>query len=91
MNHQKFKFTILALLTFVIIVHSYIDIQLATVTSSADIALNMPLTIAGVQYHVAVSLHQQDDFIVSPSAVGHKKKGKVSKKPKEATMHVWSL
>ena len=51
----------------------------------------MPLTINGMQYHIAVSLHSQEDFVVSPSALPHKKSTHSSKKPKEAEMHVWSL
>ena len=57
MNYQKFKYALLGFLAFVVTIHSYIDIQLAAVTSSADVSLNMPLTIAGIQYHIAVSLH----------------------------------
>ena len=57
MNYQKFKYALLGFLAFIVAIHSYIDIQLAAVTSSADVSLNMPLTIAGIQYHIAVSLH----------------------------------
>ena len=42
----------------------------------------MPLTISGLQYHIAVSLHQQDDFVLAPTSMPHKKKSKVGRKPK---------
>ena len=91
MNNQKFKWVLAVSVTLLITVHSYIDIGLTAVTSSADLALNMPLTINSMQYHIAVSLHSQQDFIVSPSVLPHKKTLPTSKKPKEGEMHVWSL
>ena len=39
---------------------AYIDIELAMVSSSADVCLNMPITVDNQQYHVAVSLHNQE-------------------------------
>ena len=38
---------------------AYIDIELAMVSSSNDVCLNMPITIDSQQYHIAVSLHNQ--------------------------------
>ena len=53
----------------------------------------MPLTINQQEYHIAISLHSQDDYIVSPALLPHKKKhkGKKAEKAEEAVMHVWSL
>lgn len=71
---------------------SYIDIELAVSTSSADVALNMPLTINDQQYHIAVSVENKEEFIVAPDALPHAKKKKVHKKADlKAAMHVWSL
>ena len=91
MNHQKFKYTFLTFCIFMLGIHAYIDITMAEVTSSADVALNMPVTIGGYQYHIAVSLHQQDDFIVLPASKSPSKKVKAVKNAKEMEMHVWSL
>ena len=49
------------------------------------------MTINDQQYHVGVSLHNQDNFIVSPKALPHRKKHNSDKSPKEAVMHVSSL
>ncbi len=71
---------------------SYIDIDLAVTTSSADVSLNMPLTINDQQYHIAISIENKEDFIVAPEALPHAKKKKVQKKANlNAVMHVWSL
>jgi hypothetical protein len=70
---------------------AYIDIELAVVTSAADVCLNMPMNINNLQYHIAVSLHQQQDIIVAPSALPHKKKASSTKPAKEGQLHVWSL
>ena len=90
MYQANFK-KILFILIIVQLASSYIDIVLTTVTSSADICLNMPMTIDHQQYHIAVSLTNQHDFIVSPHVMPHKKSATVSGRPKEAEMHVWSL
>lgn len=34
----------------------YVDIELAASTSSADISLNMPLTINNLKYQIGISL-----------------------------------
>ena len=90
MDNLAFK-RILFILITTKLVSSYIDIVLTTVTSSSDICLNMPLVIDHQQYHIAVSLSNQPDFIVSPHVMPHKKSASVSAHPKEAEMHVWSL
>jgi hypothetical protein len=82
----------LILLTLLTTTLSYIDIELAVTTSSADVSLNMPLTINDQQYHIAVSIENKEDFIVAPEALPHAKKKKVPKKANlNAVMHVWSL
>lgn len=94
MPHSNLQsiYAIFILLTLVTNTHSYIDIELAVTTSSADVALNMPLTINDQQYHIAIAIENKEDFIVAPEALPHVKKKKVHKKADlNAVMHVWSL
>ncbi len=91
-SKDKYIITILISLVLIITTNCYIDIDLDIATSSADVALNMPVTINNHQYHIAVSLYNQEEFIVSPTVMVSKKKPK-SIKPKEVkgVMHVSSL
>ena len=52
----------------------YIDIEMPVVTSSADVALNMPLTLNSIEYHLAVSLENKEEFLVAPTAMPHHKR-----------------
>lgn len=89
---HKYIIKIFILLALTIATNCYIDIDLDIATSSADVALNMPVTINNHQYHIAVSLYNQEEFIVSPTVMVSSKKPK-SIKPKEVkgVMHVSSL
>lgn len=54
------KWAGLLVLLCIIPIQTYIDIELAMVASSADVCLNMPITVDSQQYHIAVSLHNQE-------------------------------
>lgn len=89
---NQYFITIITLLALATTTNSYVDIDLDITTSSADVALNMPLTINNHKYHIAVSLYNQEEFIVSPTVMANSKKPK-SIKPKDVkgVMHVSSL
>jgi hypothetical protein len=82
MRYTKHKYFITIILAALINnINCYIGIDLDIATSSADVALNMPATINQHQYHIAVSLHNQEEYIVSPTLMVSSKKPK-SIKPK---------
>ena len=60
MANPHIKWAGLLLFLCIIEITAYIDIELAMVTSSADVCLNMPITVDNQQYHIAVSLHNQE-------------------------------
>lgn len=71
---------------------AYVDVDLTVATSSADVRLNMPLTINNHKYHLAISLENKDEFIVSPNTLyPSKKQKKSSSKDLTGVMHVSSL
>lgn len=59
MDNYQGKWQGLLLLLLAVHTAAYIDIELAMVSSSADVCLNMPVTVDNQQYHIAVSLHNQ--------------------------------
>jgi hypothetical protein len=94
MIFSKDKYIIAIVVSILLLqeVESYIDVDLTLATSSADVCLNMPLTINNHPYHLAISLYNQQEFIVSPNALTHSKKQKSSKSGSvKGVMHVSSL
>ena len=91
-SKHKYIITIFISLLLLKEVRNYIDVDLTIATSSADICLNMPLTINNHPYHLAISLYNQKEFIVSPNALANSKKQKSSNSAAiKGVMHVSSL